>query len=145
AAEFALFQGGIGLSGVGYGLFGLLWVLSRNDQRFRGGVDAQTINVFVAWFFLCIFLTYTGVLPVGNVAHGMGALLGGLLGFCIVAQGSKRQLAMAALGLVIAADVSLATFGRRYVNLDPNRSQMLAYLGYENILDHDYMEAIENL
>jgi len=41
AAEFALFQGGIGLSGVGYGLFGLLWVLSWHASDFAGGVDSQ--------------------------------------------------------------------------------------------------------
>jgi len=145
AAEFALFQGGIGLSGVGYGLFGLLWVLSWHDQRFRGGVDAQTINLFVVWFFLCIFLTYTGVWRVGNVAHGMGALLGALLGFCIVAQGSRRQLAQATLVLVVAADLLLASYGRSYVNLDPNRPQLLARLGYENLVDKDYSQAIDNL
>jgi GlpG protein len=145
AAEFAIFEGGIGLSGVGYGLFTLLWVLSWNDDRFRGAVDAQTINLFVVWFFLCIFLTYTGILPVGNVAHGMGAILGALLGFCIMAQGSKRQLAKAALGLVIVADFFLASFGRNYVNLDPNRWQVLAYLGYHDIVDHDYGEAVDHL
>ena len=32
AAERAVFQSGVGLSGVGYGLFGLLWVLSRRDR-----------------------------------------------------------------------------------------------------------------
>jgi membrane associated rhomboid family serine protease len=33
--EFAFALGGVGLSGVGYGFFGLLWVLSRHDDRFR--------------------------------------------------------------------------------------------------------------
>src|SRR4029453_5340230 len=48
AAEYAVFEGGVGLSGIGYGLFGLLWVLSRRDERFRGAVDAQTVGLFVA-------------------------------------------------------------------------------------------------
>jgi len=91
-------------------------------QRFRGWCGFSTINLFVVWFFLCIFLTYTGVWRVGNVAHGMGALLGALLGFCIVAQGSRRQLAQATLGLVVAADLLLASYGRqspRLCGVDP--------------------------
>src|SRR5450432_2538036 len=37
AAEYAFLSGGIGLSGVGYGLFGLLWTLSaaRRDPRLQ--------------------------------------------------------------------------------------------------------------
>src|SRR4051794_15366510 len=34
AAELAVLDGGVGLSGVGYGLFGMLFVLSRRDPRF---------------------------------------------------------------------------------------------------------------
>src|SRR5437764_1092788 len=32
--EFAFARGGVGLSGVGYGFFGLLWILSRFDEKF---------------------------------------------------------------------------------------------------------------
>src|SRR5215475_9593621 len=81
--DFAFSRGGVGLSGVGYGFFGLLWVLSKKDERFRGALDARTVNLFVGWFFLCIFTTVTGIYPVGNVAHGAGALLGILLGYGI--------------------------------------------------------------
>ncbi len=51
AAEFAASGGGIGLSGVAYGLFGLFWVLSKRDLRFRDSIDNQTIFLFVFWFF----------------------------------------------------------------------------------------------
>src|SRR5687767_2713344 len=73
AADFALAEGGVGLSGVGYGLFGMLWVLSRRDPRFAGAVDSGTVALFVTWFFLCIVGTYFGTMNVGNVAHGAGA------------------------------------------------------------------------
>src|ERR1700736_1123388 len=33
--EFAFSSGGVGLSGVAYGLVGLLWVLSSRDERFH--------------------------------------------------------------------------------------------------------------
>src|SRR5215831_3501277 len=40
AAQYAVHAGGIGLSGVTYGLFALLWVLSPRDDRFAGVMDA---------------------------------------------------------------------------------------------------------
>jgi hypothetical protein len=49
--EFAFSLGGVGLSGVGCGLFGLLWVLSRYHDRFRNGVHRKTVQLFVVWFF----------------------------------------------------------------------------------------------
>jgi len=50
--DFAFDQGGVGLSGVGYGLFGLLCVLSERDERFRGAIDRRTVQLFVGWFFI---------------------------------------------------------------------------------------------
>src|SRR6516162_2938290 len=38
-AEYDFGVGGIGLSGVGYGLFGYLWIVEQSDQRFWGIVD----------------------------------------------------------------------------------------------------------
>ena len=78
AAERALFHGGVGLSGVNYGLFGLLLVLSRTDPRFRDAIDRQTVQLLVGWFFLCIVLTVMNVWGVANVAHGAGFILGAL-------------------------------------------------------------------
>jgi membrane associated rhomboid family serine protease len=51
AFEFAFAQTGVGLSGVGYGFFGLLWILSRRDERFRDSINQRTVTVFVVWFF----------------------------------------------------------------------------------------------
>ena len=74
--EFAFTVGGIGLSGVVYGLFGLLWVVSRHDDRFHEAVDERTIQLFIIWFFVCIATTWFGIFPVANVAHGAGLVLG---------------------------------------------------------------------
>jgi GlpG protein len=140
AAEFAFLHGGVGLSGVGYGLFGLLWVLAHNDERFWDVVDSQTALVFVAWFFVCILLTVTQVMPVGNVAHGVGAVLGYLLGCAVVADGRQR-LAYAGLTTgAVALSLLAASVGRPYVNLAgrggesrPVAGQRLAYLGYREL------------
>jgi membrane associated rhomboid family serine protease len=77
--DFALTDGGLGLSGVGYGLVGLLYVLSQYDERFRGSIDKSTVNLFIGWFFFGVFATATHMFNVANGAHGTGALFGALL------------------------------------------------------------------
>ncbi len=72
AAEYAFAGSGIGLSGVGYGMFGFLWVLSRFHKSLRNVIDSKTVWMFVAWFFFCIALTASNYMPVANVAHGAG-------------------------------------------------------------------------
>ncbi len=83
AGEYALFRGGIGLSGVVYGLVGMVYVLSRRDRRFMNAIDQNTALMFVGWFFLCIVLTVTKVWAIANVAHGVGAVLGVLAGLAL--------------------------------------------------------------
>ncbi len=124
-AEFALLQGGVGLSGVGYGLWALLWVLDRHDPRFAGAMDRQTSQVFILWFFVCIGLTVSDVMPVGNIAHGVGAVLGALLGFAAAGTSAARwwsSLAVVAiLGLGLAGStkfwpgVNLSSYGESEV------------------------------
>ena len=97
-AEFAVLNGGVGLSGVGYGLWAMLWVLNRRDPRFAGVMDAQTSRLFVIWFFLCIALTITNVMRVANIAHGMGAVLGFFLG--LIATSSGLRILWNSTGLV---------------------------------------------
>ena len=53
----------------------------RNATRGSpGAVDYQTSRLFIVWFLLCIVLTASHVMPVANVAHGVGAVMGALLG-----------------------------------------------------------------
>ena len=143
-AEYALFDGGVGLSGVGYGLFGLLWVLSRRDPRFRDAVDRQTIQLLVGWFFLCIVLTVTNVMPVGNVAHGAGFVLGASLGWTIAARGLVRRLGGAAvLAAVFLIFLAGATAARPYVNFSKKPGHDLAYQGYRALEDGDAQQAAD--
>ncbi len=118
SADYALSHGGIGLSGVGYGLFGLLLVLSRKQARFADAVDRQTIQLFVVWFFLCIALTMAGVWRIANVAHGAGFVFGGLLAWTIVAPNVRARVQRSA---ILAALLMLCLFGasigRPYVKL----------------------------
>lgn len=92
AAEYAFAVGGIGLSGVVYGLFGALWMLQRHVPKLRGIIDKSTIGVFIAWFFICIITTKLGWMNVANFAHGAGLLLGVLMGIAYAGPPWKRAL-----------------------------------------------------
>jgi membrane associated rhomboid family serine protease len=131
AAEYALFDGGVGLSGVGYGLVALLWVLGRRDGRFAGAVDSTTIGLFVVWFLVCIATTVQGSMPVGNVAHAAGALVGALLGVTIASRDRRRFAGVAATLVLAVAGLLGATAARPYVNRSRHPGLDEARLGYE--------------
>jgi len=140
AAEYALFEGGVGLSGVGYGLFGLLWVLARTDPRFAGAIDGRTVALFLGWFVLCCAMTAIGAWKIANAAHAAGAVLGILLGFAIAAQGRPRVALGGLLFGTAAGTVLAATVGRPYVNLAGQVAPELSYLAYLD-LEHGRNES----
>lgn len=126
-ADYDLAEGGVGLSGVGYGLFGFMWVLSKRDYRFRDAMTPQTTQIFVGWFFLCIALTYADVWHVANVAHGAGAGLGALAGLVMSPpDGYRRSAAAAALLVALVGVFGIGAFARSYVNLTGSAGVELA-------------------
>jgi membrane associated rhomboid family serine protease/Tfp pilus assembly protein PilF len=153
AAEYAVFVGGIGLSGVVYGLAGLLYVLSRSDRQLKGALDARTVQLFVVWFFICIGTTVLGIWPVANVAHGSGALLGALLGGVLARPArpfdgnlwSVKRVGLAA-GLVVVLAVMLAGASvlRPFVNVSRRSGQESIELGYAALQDGKHAEAIDH-
>ena len=141
AWEFALASGGIGLSGVGYGLFGLLWMLSRYDERFKETIDTKTVQLFVGWFFFCVFATYTKIMPVANIAHAAGAVLGVLTGLAIARPDNRAPIA-AALGAVLLVGLWGATSGRPRINHSRSGGYEEAKWGYDALVAHRTDEAI---
>jgi membrane associated rhomboid family serine protease/Tfp pilus assembly protein PilF len=131
AAEYAFLHGGVGLSGVGYGLFGLLWVLGRRDERFRDAVDGSTIRLFVLWFVICVVLTVSNIAPIGNVAHAAGAVLGLVLGYAITTRSACRLACSSACLILPVLFVVLAGPGRPYVNFVGAAARDLAQEGVE--------------
>lgn len=89
---------GIGLSGVVYAMFGYLWIKGRTDDRYRDSLEQRTIYLFIIWLFVCIILTWTDTLNVGNAAH-FGGLAWGML-FAFMAQYGKWPQFFSWLGLV---------------------------------------------
>lgn len=97
--------GVVGLSGVLYGLFGMLLVGRRYESALAMVCDRQTVELLIGWFFVCVVATRFGLLPVANIAHGAGILFGILYG--LAAFDRRRRwpwalLAAAASLLVLA-------------------------------------------
>jgi membrane associated rhomboid family serine protease len=139
--DFALSQGGVGLSGVGYGLFGLLYVLSQYDERFKDSLDKRTVNLFIGWFLICIFTTVTHLFNVANVAHAAGGVLGLLLGYAIVLP-ARRNLIASTIGVLMFLGFCGATFGRPFVNLSSYGGYEEARWGYDALIANRNDEAI---
>ena len=125
-AEYDFGSQGVGLSGVGYGLFGFLWVLSHRDRRFWGLVDNRTVALFLGWFVLCVVLTVREIWHIGNVAHGAGLILGLLAGWAVVRQDHVRTRLLygAVLAGILVLLVVAGTVARPYLNFTE-------YAGYE--------------
>jgi GlpG protein len=74
---------GVGLSGLIYGLFGTLWVAKRRGLPIGMALTDSITRLFVAWFFIAIALDYAGMMRIGNVAHGAGAVAGAIAGLLL--------------------------------------------------------------
>jgi GlpG protein len=115
-AEYAYSGAAVGLSGVVYGLLGMLYFAQRADPRLAGSVPPGLVRAFVVWFFICIALSISGSLPAANLAHAAGAGVGALLGRAVLAVRRREALAslwgasplLAAGGLAAAALVAPA-------------------------------------
>lgn len=95
----------VGLSGVVYGLFGILWVGRRWHPELESVCNADTVRLFIIWFFLCIALTALDVVPIANIAHGAGLVFGVLYGLVIF--DARRRLRWGVLaGLATALVLS---------------------------------------
>ncbi|OHB66919.1 MAG: hypothetical protein A2V70_08795 [Planctomycetes bacterium RBG_13_63_9] len=97
--------GSVGFSGVGYGLFGMLWIGRRWRPELREVCNDAIVKLFVGWFFFCIVVTYLNVMPVGNIAHGTGCAFGVLYGMAAFAPRHRIRwivLAAVASGLVLS-------------------------------------------
>jgi GlpG protein len=145
AAEYAFTQGGEGLSGVGYGLFGFLWAIGRYDARFKGIIDAKTIQLFVVWFFICIALTVSNAMPIGNIAHGSGAVLGAIAGYAVARHGAPRTIAAISLAGTVVMLLICSSVLRPKVNFSRNGGWDVGNAGYEAIKDGNYDLAFEYL
>ncbi len=139
--EFSFALGGVGLSGVGYGLFGLLWVLSSRDERFHDAVDSRTVQLFVGWFVFCVVTTVLHIFAVANIAHAAGAAFGALVGAAIIIPG-KRVQATGAIAALIVFGLWGSTLGRPRINLSGKAGYDEGKWGYDALLAARNQEAV---
>lgn len=70
-----------GMSGVGYGQFGYLWMKSKFDPAAAMHLPPRLVTFFLIWLVVCM----TGLLgPVANTAHLVGMLAGISVGYAPV-------------------------------------------------------------
>lgn len=104
---------GIGLSGVGYALFGFGWMARTRIEAFRYALNDQTVRVFLIWGVGCILADALGIFPVGNGAHVGGCVFGVLLG-ALYARRRKPILLVPALVLTVVAAL-IPLFGAPWI------------------------------
>lgn len=141
-AEYAVLDGGVGLSGVGYGLLGILMTARHHDPALADAVDSRTIGLFAIWFLLCIVTTVTDVMPVANVAHGVGWIVGLALGAAVAGPKPRRWTGACLAVLLSAATVAAASVGRPALNQSTDAGQTSAWLGYHALVDEDPQAAV---
>ena len=98
-------QGMVGLSGVVYGWFGLLWLGRRYRPEFQWACPRSTVEIFAFWFAFCWVASYVGLFHAANVAHGAGWFFGALYGAAFYAPKYRLwyRLAAAVLSLLVLA------------------------------------------
>jgi len=95
----------VGLSGILYGLLGMLIIGRRRHPDLNAVCDSGTIQFLLFWLVLCVLLTQANLLPVANIAHGSGLLFGVVYGLVVFDKGRRTHwglLAAAATLLVLS-------------------------------------------
>jgi membrane associated rhomboid family serine protease len=143
AAEMAVFVGGVGLSGVGYGLFGLLLALRGRDPGLPR-IEPGIALLFLGWFFVCVGTTMIGWMPVANVAHAIGFLQGFLLGAALGSAGLRRIAAATVAVVLLGLSLACASVLRPWVSRSPEAGRTSASLGYRALVAGDPQAAVEH-
>jgi GlpG protein len=84
----------IGVSGVIYAMFGLMWAGRYENRTWAQIATPKTFRILIAWGILCVIISYFGILNIANYSHAGGLLFGLAVGWLFVA---KRRIALAVL------------------------------------------------
>ena len=100
---------GIGMSGVVYAMFGLMWAGRGYDASWRAVATRGNLQYLIGWGLFCIVATYLHILPVANGAHVGGFLFGLCIGYLFFSP-RRRWVWVAPLALLLAANVLACTW-----------------------------------
>lgn len=90
----------LGLSGVGYALFGALLMLRRSDPEVEEAVPSSFVLFGLGWLFFCLPLTWAHIVSIANGAHLGGFIYGTVVGWLLFSVGRHhRFVAMVMLAL----------------------------------------------
>jgi len=95
---------GIGMSGVVYAMFGLLWAGRSLYPAWASIATRDNLRLFIGWGLFCIVTTWLHIYPVANGAHGGGFLFGLSIGFLFFSP-RRRWVWAAPLVLLIGVTV----------------------------------------
>lgn len=140
AACHAFDEGGIGLSGIGYGLWGFLLVAGRRLESWRGLLHRREHVLFVLWFALCIVMTREGVWNISNWGHGSGAVLGATFAWAWEPARRFSRKKVAASAMLLLGLLGCATLWRERLNFGGGAASELR-LAYEAMQREAWDEA----
>ncbi len=108
AAQWVNTGPGIGLSGVVYAVAGFLYVHRKTNPIAAVVLNERTARFLATWFVICIVITQLGMFPIGNWAHGFGALFGLAAGWASLHK--KRRMYVPLLAAVTIALIVATPF-----------------------------------
>lgn len=129
-------QTGAGASGVVFAIFGLLWAGRGSSVAWRQVANQNNLKYFVAWGLICIVLTYTNVLRIGNGAHWGGFLYGLAVGGLCYAPRRQPLWGFALAGLGAVCVLSLTWL--------PWTAEWQYYRGWKDLDSKQYTSAIHH-
>jgi membrane associated rhomboid family serine protease len=103
-AELATGRSGIGLSGVGYALFGFAWIARSRVAELARVLSNQMVWFWLGWGVFCLVMTQLGQMNVANAAHLGGLVFGVIVGRMYV---SEDYRALFGVGLVVLIMASI--------------------------------------
>ena len=97
-------QTGIGMSGVVYAMFGLMWAGRGLYPAWGAIATRDNLYLFIGWGLFCVVATWFHFLNVANGAHGGGFLFGLCIGFLFFTP-RRRWVWAAPLALLVGVTI----------------------------------------
>ena len=128
-------QTGVGMSGVGYAMMGLMWASRGRFPAWNAIATKENLQTFVVWGILCIFTTYAHLMNIANAAHGAGFLFGLSVGWVFYAPRRRPKWSIALVVLALISVMALTWI--------PWSGDWMAWKAHKAFDRKDYRTAID--